>query len=114
MSLVPGHGHAPAQPGPRERDVVEPALDERERLVVARLRTDEAGVLRIQALERLLEGGELEEVVVLDLALEHDLVDRAAVARKQLRVCLEVGAAWAVEALVVAGIDVARVVDRLQ
>src|SRR5439155_8041407 len=115
LGLVPRHGYAPAEPGPSEGDVVEAALDERERLVVSGGRSsDEARALGVQTLERLLERRQPEEVVVLDLALQHDLVDRAAVALEQLGVGLEVGAAGAVEALVVAWIDVAGVVDRLQ
>ena len=71
-------------------------------------------MLGVPALERLLERRQLEEPVVLDLALELDQVDRALVAVDQLGVGLEVGAARAVVALVVAGVDVAGVVDALQ
>ena len=76
-------------------------------------RRDEVGALGVELLERLLEGGQPEEPVVLLLALEHDLVDRAAVAVLELRLGLEVGAARAVPALVGALVDVAVVVDPL-
>ena len=84
-----------------------------ERLVVAVLRRDEVGPLGVEPLERLLEGGQPEEPVVLLLALELDLVDRAAVAVLELGLGLEVGAARAVPALVGALVDVAVVVDAL-
>ena len=84
-----------------------------QRLVEADLRRDEVGPLGVQALERLLEGRQPEEPVVLVLALELDQVDRALVALHQLGVGLEVGAAGAVPALVGALVDVAVVVDAL-
>ena len=113
LRLVPRHRHSPLQARAGERDVAQAALDERERLVVAVLRRDEAGPLGVELLERLLEGGHPEEPVVLLLSLEHDLVDRAAIAVLDLGVGLEVGAAGAVPALVGAGVDVAVVVDPL-
>ena len=100
LRLVPRHRHAPLQAGAAERDVAQAALDERERLVVAVLRGDEPGPLGVELLERLLEGGQPEEPVVLLLPLEHDLVDRAAVAVLELGLRLEVRAARAVPALV--------------
>ena len=100
LRLVPRHRHAPLEPGARQRHVAQAALDERERLVVAVPRRDESGPLGVQPLERLLEGGQPEEPVVLLLDLELDLVDRAAVAVLELGLGLEVGAAGAVPALV--------------
>ena len=113
LRLVPRHGHAPLEPGAAEREVAQAALDERERLVVAVARRDEVGPLGVELLERLLEGRQPEEPVVLLLDLELDLVDRAAVAVLELGLGLEVGAARAVPALVGAGVDVAVVVDAL-
>ena len=113
LRLVPRDGHSPLQAGAGQRYVEQAALDERERLVVAVLRRHEVGPFGVEALERLLKGGQSEEPVVLLLDLEHDLVDRAAVAVLEFGLGLEVGAARAVPALVVAGVDVPVVVDPL-
>ena len=77
VALVPRHLDAPGQLGAAERDVVEAAVDERQRLVVAGARRHEVRPLGVQRLEALLEGRELEEPVLLALGLERDLVDRA-------------------------------------
>ena len=114
VALVPRHGHAPGDPRAGQGDVVQALLDERERLVVAVARQDPVGALLEQPLERLLEGREPEEPVLLLLALELDQVDRALVALDQLGVRLEVGAARAVVALVGPLVDVAGVIDALQ
>ena len=74
---------------------------------------DEVGALGVEALEVVLERREAEEPVLLALALERDLVDRAGVAGTELALGLEVGAARAVPALVGALVDVAVVVDAL-
>ena len=79
---------------------MQPGAQERERLVVARARRDEVLALGVQPFERLLEGGELEEVAVLLLARQLDMVDRAAVALVDFVIRLEVRAARAVPALV--------------
>ncbi len=71
-------------------------------------------MLGVQALERLLEGRQAEEVVLLRFPAQLDLVDRAAVAVENLVLHLEVGAARAVPALVQALVDVAVVVGALQ
>ena len=114
VARVPRHRHAPRELGARERDVLQAALDERERLVVADARRDEVGVLLVELLEALLEGAQREEVVLLAVALELDVVDRAPVALLDLVLDLEVGAARAVPALVQALVDVAVVVDALE
>jgi hypothetical protein len=85
-----------------------------EGLVEAGARRDEVRPLGVEALERILEGGEAEEVVVLLLARELDVVDRAAVALLDLVLHLEVGAARAVPALVGAHVDVPVVVHPLE
>ena len=93
---VPRDLDAPGQLGAAEADVVQAARDERVRLVVPRARADELGLVRVQLLELLLEGGELEEPVLLLLMLERDLVDRARLVRADLVLGLEVRAARAV------------------
>ncbi len=110
---VPGDGNAPAQPCARERHVAQTTLDERERLVGAETGLDEVGTVGVELLEALLEGGELEEPVLLGLPDELDLVDRATVAGAHLLLGLEVGATRAVVALVGALVDEAVVVDEL-
>ena len=98
--MVPRHLHAPRELVTRERHVAQAGADERQRLVVTRPRHHEVLALRVQRLQALLEGGQLEEVVVLLLARQLDVVNRAAVALVDLVVGLEVGAARAVPALV--------------
>ncbi len=110
---VPGQPHPPLQLRPRERDVLEPALDEGDRLVAAELGHDEVGPLRVERFEPLLEGGEAEEPVLLAHLLQRDLVNRAGPVGPLLALALEVGAARAVPALVGALVDPAVVVDAL-
>jgi len=62
---VPGDGHPPLQGRPGERDVLQALLDEGERLVAPEVRRDELGPLLVEALEIRLEGGQLEEPVLL-------------------------------------------------
>ena len=97
---VPGQRQAPFQRRPRERDVLQPLLDEGDRLVAAEVGDDEVGLLLVERFEPLLEGGEPEEPVLLADLLERDLVDRAGVAGAQLALGFEVGAARAVPAFV--------------
>ena len=110
---VPRHRHPPGELRARQRDVLEPAPDERERLVAAKVGPHELGPLGVEALERLLKGAEAEEPVLLALPEQRDLVDRAGVVRAALGLGLEVGAARAVPALVEALVDVAVVVHPL-
>src|SRR4051794_39750106 len=114
MARVPRDLDAPAQRRACERHVDQALLDERQRLVVAVLRAHPLGAVGVELLEPLLEGRELEEVVLLLLPDQRDLVDRAAVALEDLLLGLEVRAARAVPALVLALVDVAVVVDLLQ
>ena len=111
---IPRDRDPPLQPRARERDVLQPLGDERARLVAELAREDEVRVLRRELLELLLEAREAEEPVVLALAVERDLVDRARVVLARLLVGLEVRAAGAVPALVGALVDVAVVVDALE
>ena len=110
---VPGHRHPPLQRRPGQRDVLQSLPDEGERLVAPEVGNDEIGTLGVEPLEVALERGQLEEPVVLLLADQGDLVDRAGVIRADLRLGLEVRAAWAVPALVDALVDVPVVVDAL-
>ena len=77
-------------------------------------RHDEVALPVEQLLQPLLERRQLEEPVLLLVALEHDLVDRAAVALEDLVLDLEVGAARAVPALVGALVHVPVVVHALK
>src|ERR1019366_8200462 len=77
-------------------------------------RHHEVRALAVQPLERLLEGREPEEPVLLALADQRGLVDRAAVALEDLVLDLEVGTAGAVPAFVHALVDVPVVVDPLE
>ena len=110
---VPRDLDAPGDLRAAEADVVQAAGDERERLVVALARAHEVRPLGVQLLQRLLEGGQPEEPVLLALAVERDLVDRARVVLADLVLGLEVRAARAVPALVGALVDVPVVVDAL-
>ena len=89
--------------------VAQARADERERLVVAGAGSDEVRMLLIQPLELRLEGGQLEEVVVLLLAGQLDVVNRTAVALVDLVVRLEVRAPRAVPAFVGSLVDIAVV-----
>src|SRR5680860_349019 len=110
---VPGQPHPPLQLGTRERDVLQPPLDEGDRLVAAEIRHDEVGPFLVEAFELGLEGGEAEEPVLLAQLLQLDLVDRAGLAGAKLALGLEVGAARAVPAFPDALVDPAVVVDAL-
>ena len=110
---IPRDLDAPGELGAAERDVVEAARDERARLVGARRGRDEVRAVGVEPLELLLEGGEPEEPVLLLLAVERDAVDRAGVALRDLVLGLEVRAAGAVPALVLALVDVPVVVHAL-
>ena len=114
LRVVPRHRHAPLQLGPCERNVLESLGDERPCLVEVALRHHEVGSVGVQLLELLLKARQREEPVLLLLARELDLVDRAAVAIEDLVLDLEVSAARAVPALVQPQVGVAVVVHRLQ
>ena len=84
------------------------------RFVVVMRRHHKIGLVRIQALQRLLERREPEEPVLLLVALEHDLVNRAAVALEDLVFDLEVRTPRAVPALVEPLVCVPVVVHALE
>src|ERR1700733_1844472 len=75
---------------------------------------DEVTLTGVQLLEWLLEGGQAKEPVLLLVALERDLVDRAAVALRDLVLDLEIGAPRAVPTLVQALVCVSVFVHPLE
>ncbi len=83
---------------PCQWHVAQARADEGERLVVAAARRDEVVAALVQLEQLLLEGRQLEEVVLLGLARQLDVVDRTAVALVDLVLGLEVCAARAVPA----------------
>ncbi len=111
--VVPGHGYAPVDRGPRDRDVLQAALYDPERLVAPGLGEDRLGVLPVPLEEGLLETGELEEPVLLGEPLHRALVHRAELALEQVALGVVGLARHAVPALVQAFVHVAVVVDRL-
>ncbi len=113
LAGVPRQRHPPLQLRPRQGHVLEPLLDERERLVVSVLRDDEVGPLRVQALQLGLERRQPEEPVLLALLLQRDLVDRTGAAGPQLALRVEAGAPGAVPALVASLVHVPVVVHPL-
>ncbi len=111
---VPRDGHAPADRAAADREVVEAAPDEAQGLVALGLGAHEAGMGGVPVEQRLLEAGELEEVVLLLHVLDRPVVDGAQRPVDQV-VDRVVGLArHAVQALVRAELDVAVVVDPLQ
>jgi hypothetical protein len=113
LRLVPGHRHAPVLRGPADADVFEPSLDEAPRLVVAKAGSDDARALVVEAEQRLLIGGETEEVVLLLHVFRRDPVLRAE-AVDELVLGVEGLAARAVEAGVQTLENVAAVIDPLE
>ena len=109
---VPGNRDAPIGSGPRDGEVAEPSLDERDHLVAAEVRQHEFGVLLVELEKRLLVLGQREEVVLLFEHLDGDPVD-GAVAVDQLLLLLEVLAGHAVRPAVGAEVDLAPVVEAL-
>jgi hypothetical protein len=104
---------APRLPGAADRDVFEAAFHQPQDLVAADLRLDELRVRRVVVEQRLLILREPEEVVLLPDPLGRRQVDRA-LAVHQVLLLLEGLARDAVPALVVAFVDVTRVVTGLR
>ena len=65
MVGIVGHRHAPLETGARDREVVEPALDEADNLVAPRLGQDEIRVRVVEREQPLLPGREAEEIARL-------------------------------------------------
>ncbi len=98
-----------------DREVLEPAPDQRQDLVAAGLRFDGLGVALVVLQEPVGVGGETEEVVLLPELLDRPVVDRA-VPVDQVVLGVEELARDAVQALVGPQVDVvpAVVVDGLE
>ena len=60
-----GHRHAPVEGGARHREVGEPALDEADHLVEARVRPDEVGMGLVMRQQPVLVLGQTEEIGLL-------------------------------------------------
>src|SRR6185312_125949 len=56
---------APREAGARDRQIVEPALDEAHHLVAARARRDEFGMALVMVEKAVLPRGEAEEIILL-------------------------------------------------
>ena len=81
------HLHPPVEAGARDGEIGEPALDEAQHLVAARLRADEVGIVGIMGEQPLLIGGEAEEPALLDRPFDRRALRRellAAVGDDQL------------------------------
>ena len=76
VRLVPRHLDAPVERRPRDRQVLQALLDERDDLVARRLGPDEVAVV-VELEQLVLELAQLEEVVLLLQQLERLRVDRA-------------------------------------
>ena len=113
VARVPRDLDAPVELRAAERDVVQAAADERERLVVAVARADEVGPLGVELLERLLEArraGRTSSPRARGRAGSGG--SGTCCLGPDLGLGLEVRAAGAVPALVQALVDVPVVVDR--
>ena len=102
---------APRLPGPADRDVLEPALDQAQDLVAADVRLQELRMRREVLEQRLLILRQPEEVVLLADPLRRRRRVQRAVAVDEVLLLLERLAADAVPALVDAFVDVAGRVD---
>ena len=110
---VPRHGDAPGHALPRDREILETRLDEGARLVHAAARQDEVGLRVVVVEQRLLEGGQTEEEVLLLRPLGHGAVLRAELPVDELLLAVELLAGRAVEAGVGALEEVAAVAQAL-
>ena len=71
VALVERQRHAPVERAARDGQVLQTALHERHDLVLARLGTDEVGVLLVERQQLVAELGQLEEPVLLAARLLH-------------------------------------------
>src|SRR5206468_9301594 len=98
----------------RHREIAKPTFDERDDLVAPRLGLDEARVLIVEVEELLLVVLQLEEIRRLFEALRRAIrVERTNVAGEQFLLGLELLAADAIPALMLAEVDVAVLRDAL-
>ena len=109
MTCSSSHGHrdAPGDAGAADADVLEALLDEREGLVVARLRLHEAGCRAEELGQPVLVPAEQEVVVLLLQPDRLDAVVRAEAVGGEVALVPERLAGGAVEAAVAALLDVA-------
>ena len=71
VTLVERQRHAPVERAARDGQILQTALHERHDLVLARLGTDEVGVLLVERQQLVAELGQLEEPVLLAARLLH-------------------------------------------
>src|SRR5262249_9166826 len=81
VRLFAGHGNAPANGGAGDAEVFQTAFNEADDFVLAGFRLDEIGILAIEVEQRLLKGGELEEIVFFRDGFERASAIRTVVAR---------------------------------
>src|SRR3546814_15607828 len=79
-----GHRHAPVEAGARDRQILEPALDEAQHLVAAAFGADEIGIVAIEREQPVLIGGEAEEPAFLDRPFDRRALRRAPGAARPL------------------------------
>ena len=113
VSRIPGDGYAPVDRGPRDRDVLQPALQDPERLVAAGLGVDRARVLVVPLEELVGEAAQREEPVVLGEPFDGRLMHRAPLALEQVVLGVVRLATDAVPTLVLTLVEVAVVEDGL-
>src|SRR5215831_20264199 len=113
LPFVPRDRHAPRLAGPADAEILEAALDEAARLVVAEARQNEIRPLVVELEQAVLIRREPEEVVLLLDVLGRDPV-LGAQAVNEVGLALELLAADAVQAGVDVLVDVAVVVDALE
>ncbi|MBG9885357.1 hypothetical protein ABE10_01900, partial [Bacillus toyonensis] len=121
MRRVPRQRNAPVEGRARDREVFQPLRDERDHLVACGVGAHEVGLGLVELQQAVLELAELEEVVLLLQELQGLGVDRADLeplegtgAVDDLGLRLELLAPHAVQGLVLAGVDVARVIKPLE
>ena len=107
LLVVPRHGDAPGDAGAADADVLEPLLDERQRLVVARPGLHEAGGRAEELGQPVLVLAEQEVVVLLLQPDRLDAVVRTEAVGREVALVPEGLAGGAVEAAVAALLDVA-------
>ena len=100
LRRVPGDGHAPGHALTRDRQILEARLDEGARLVHAATRQHEVGPGVVVIEQRLLEGRQAEEQVLLLRPLGNRPVLRAELPVNELVLAVELLAGRAVEARV--------------
>ncbi len=75
------HGDAPFDAGARDGEIVQPAFHERDDFVAARVGLDPFRVLLVEIQQALLEGRELEEIILLGHSFRRTAAIGARIAR---------------------------------